>query len=64
MYYSYCLNNNIRGIANYISKKPGLVVNELFNVNDRKFRKRNVYSCRNKHSVSEMTSRLENCLRE
>ena len=40
MYYPYGLNDNIRGIGN-ISKKPGLVVNELFNGRDRKFRKRN-----------------------
>ena len=63
MYYPYGLNDNIRGIGN-ISKKPGLVINQLFNRRDKKFRKRNGNRRRKKHNVSELTSRLENCLRE
>ena len=62
-YYPYGLNDNVRGVGN-ISKKPGLVVNELFHKQNRKFRKRSGHRRRNKRSVSDLASKLENCLRE
>ena len=62
-YCPYGLNDNVRGIGS-ISKKPGLVVNKLFNRKDRKIKKRNGHRRRKKHCASELTSRLENCLRE
>ena len=62
-FYPYGLNDNVRGTGN-VSKKPGLVVNELFNRKDRKFRKRNGHRHRKKLNVGELTSKLENCLHE
>ena len=62
-YYPYGLNDNVRGIGN-VSKKPGLVVNELFNRRDRRFRKRNGHRHRKRLDVNDITSRLENCLHE
>ena len=53
MYYSYGLTDNVRGVGN-ISKKPGLVVNELFHKQNRKFRKRSSHRCRNKCSISDL----------
>ena len=39
--YPYCLNDNVKGLANVSSKKDqGLVVYGLFNKSRRKFRKR------------------------
>ena len=60
-YYPYGLNDNVRGVGN-ISKKPGLVVNELFNRRGIKFRKRCGHRHRRKLDISDLTSRLENCL--
>ena len=62
-YYPYGLNDNVRGVGN-ISKKPELVVNELFHKRDRKFRKRSGCRRRRKLSVSDLTSSLEICLHE
>ena len=62
-YYPYGLNDNVRGVGN-ISKKPELVVNELFHKRDRKFRKRSGRRRRRKLSVSDLTSSLEICLHE
>ena len=62
-YYPYGLNDNVRGVGN-ISKKPELVVNTLFHKRDRKFRKRSARRRRRKPNVSDLTSRLENCLHE
>ena len=48
-YYPYGLNDNVRGVGN-VSKKPGLVVNTLFNRRDRRFRKRSGH--RNKKKLN------------
>ena len=49
----------MRGVGN-ISKKPGLVVNELFHKQNRKFMKRSGH----RHRKNDLTSELENCLHE
>ena len=60
-YYPYGLNDNVRGIGN-ISKQHGLVVYTLFNRRQRKFRKRN--KRRRKIDYDDLTSRLEDCVRD
>ena len=52
--------------ADFVTERVmgGSTVNELFNRKDRKFMKRNGHRRRKKHSVRELTSRLENFLRE
>ena len=52
-YYSYGLTDNVSGVGN-ISKKPGLVVNELFHEQNTKFRKRSSHRRRNKRSISDL----------
>ena len=60
-YYPYGLNDNVRGVGN-ISKQHGLVVYTLFNRRQRKFRKRN--KRRRKIDYDDITSRLEDCVRD
>ena len=60
-YYPYGLNDNVRGVGN-ISKQHGLVVYTLFNSRQRKFRKRN--KRRRKIYYDDLTSRLEDCVRD
>ena len=60
-YYPYGLNDNVRGVGN-ISKQHGLVVYTLFNRRQRKFRKRN--KRRRKIDYDDLTSRLEDCVRD
>ena len=60
-YYPYGLNDNVRGVGN-ISKQPGLLVNALFNKRDRRFRKRGGCRRRRKLDLTDLTSKLENCL--
>ena len=45
-----------------ISKQPGLLVNALFNKRDRRFRKRGGRRRRRKLDLTDLTSKLENCL--
>ena len=53
----------MRGVCN-ISKKPGLVLNELFHKRDRKFRKKNGRRCKIKLSIRDLTSEVDSCLHE
>ena len=62
-YYSYGLNDNVRGVGN-ISKQHGLVVYTLFNRRQRKFRKRSSRKRRRKIDLDDLTSCLESCLHE
>ena len=59
-YYLYGLNDNVRGVGN-MSKKPGLVVNELFNRRGRKFRKRSGYSRQRRSKNVAISLKLLHC---
>ena len=62
-YYPYGLNDNVRGVG-HISKQPGLLVSALFNKRDRRFRKRGGRRCKRKLDLTDLTSKLENCLQD
>ena len=55
-FYPYGLNDNVRRVGNISKCKEELVVNKLFNKQQRKFRKRT------KANLKDLTMRVENLL--